>query len=88
MINFMMKKKKHRPFVQKLLLTPFKIGMKVTKLIWRDVPEPGTLILVRHGESEWNVNKTFTVSFYRSFVLYRELGLIHFHISLKIKFEG
>ncbi len=57
----MMKKGKHRPLVQKMLLTPFKIGMKVTKMIWRDVPEPGTLILVRHGESEWNVNKTFTV---------------------------
>ena len=22
--------------------------------------QPGTLILVRHGESEWNLNKTFT----------------------------
>ena len=58
----MMKKGKKRPLVQNLLLTPFKIGMKVTKKMFSSVPEPGTLILVRHGESEWNMNKTFTVS--------------------------
>ena len=60
----MMKKKKQRPFLQKVLMAPFKFGMRVTKTILRDVPEPGTLILVRHGESEWNANKTFTVSFF------------------------
>jgi len=30
------------------------------KVLKRSKTEPGTLILVRHGESEWNRNKTFT----------------------------
>ena len=32
----------------------------VRKLMKSATTEPGTLILVRHGESEWNRNKTFT----------------------------
>jgi hypothetical protein len=32
----------------------------VTKVMKKATIEPGTLILVRHGESEWNRNKTFT----------------------------
>ncbi len=54
----MMKKK--RPFVQQLFFAPLKLAMKVTSKVMNKVPEPGTLILVRHGESEWNANKTFT----------------------------
>jgi hypothetical protein len=29
-------------------------------LVGPRTPNPGTLILVRHGESLWNANKTFT----------------------------
>lgn len=56
----MMKKKKERPFIKRLFMAPIQIGVKVTKKLMNKVPEPGTLILVRHGESEWNANKTFT----------------------------
>jgi 2,3-bisphosphoglycerate-dependent phosphoglycerate mutase len=56
----MMQTNKRRPLYKKVLMAPFQVGMKIGKTIMRDVPEPGTLILVRHGESEWNANKTFT----------------------------
>jgi bisphosphoglycerate-dependent phosphoglycerate mutase len=50
-------KAEQRPFVERILRAPFNI---VSKLGGRKVKEPGTLILVRHGESNWNKNKTFT----------------------------
>jgi hypothetical protein len=37
---------------------PFKLANKL--LFNKPLQEPGTLILVRHGESTWNANKTFT----------------------------
>ena len=39
---------------------PFKKLYRGVKRITLGKKEPGTLILVRHGESEWNANKTFT----------------------------
>ena len=47
----------NRSFLQKVVRLPFKTAKKI---IAKDNQEPGTLILVRHGESEWNKNKTFT----------------------------
>jgi hypothetical protein len=48
----------YRPLLEQLLRIPFKI---VRKIAFPDMAkEPGTLILVRHGESLWNYNKTFT----------------------------
>ena len=47
---------KRRPIWRKLLKFPFRVAKKVLQA----TKEPGTLILVRHGESEWNANKTFT----------------------------
>jgi hypothetical protein len=44
-------------FLQKSITVPLQVGRK---LLPRPTKEPGTLILVRHGESEWNANKTFT----------------------------
>lgn len=52
--------KKERPLWKRLLLVPVQISMKLGRTVTRRYPEPGTLILVRHGESEWNANKTFT----------------------------
>ena len=39
---------------KKNLLKPFRVVFR------RKNTQPGTLILVRHGESEWNRNETFT----------------------------
>jgi 2,3-bisphosphoglycerate-dependent phosphoglycerate mutase len=47
-----------RPMWKKLLRFPFKSSVRA--LFPKSTPEPGTLILVRHGESTWNANKTFT----------------------------
>jgi hypothetical protein len=44
-------------YLKSIIKKPFR---KLKKLITKDKTEPGTLILVRHGESEWNKNKTFT----------------------------
>jgi 2,3-bisphosphoglycerate-dependent phosphoglycerate mutase len=46
-----------RSFFKSVLKFPLKVASKVLSL---KPVEPGTLILVRHGESEWNKNKTFT----------------------------
>lgn len=50
--------KPYRPLLEQLLRIPWKM---VRKIAFPDIAkEPGTLILVRHGESLWNFNKTFT----------------------------
>jgi len=46
-----------RPAWQKILMKPLKF---IRKTIPKSTPQPGTLILVRGGESLWNVNGTFT----------------------------
>ncbi len=50
-------RRKRRPFWKSLLRLPISVGERILP---EDRPEPGTLILVRHGESSWNANKTFT----------------------------
>ena len=49
-------RKSKRPLWKKAVRFPF----KVAKRLLVKKPEVGTLILVRHGESTWNANKTFT----------------------------
>lgn len=51
-------RKKDRPFWTKLLRVPIKSSFRA--IFPKPPTEPGTLILVRHGESTWNANKTFT----------------------------
>jgi hypothetical protein len=46
-----------RSKVMQIARLPFNLACKSIK---QSSVEPGTLILVRHGESEWNLNKTFT----------------------------
>jgi len=48
---------RNRSLLQKTLRLPFRAAKRILS---KDTVEPGTLILVRHGESEWNKNKTFT----------------------------
>ncbi len=50
----------NRSFFQKILRLPVSTAKLPFKVFWKKTREPGTLILVRHGESEWNKNKTFT----------------------------
>lgn len=47
-------RKKKRSLLVRLVRTPLKALFKP------EPSEPGTLILVRHGESTWNANQTFT----------------------------
>lgn len=47
-----------RPFHRTAMRWPFKLAKKI--LFPEIAKEPGTLILIRHGESLWNYNKTFT----------------------------
>jgi 2,3-bisphosphoglycerate-dependent phosphoglycerate mutase len=54
----MMKRGVHRSFWKKLARLPVMAAKKV--LSRGKTTEPGTLILVRHGESTWNRNRTFT----------------------------
>jgi 2,3-bisphosphoglycerate-dependent phosphoglycerate mutase len=50
-------RKKRRPLVARVLRNGLK-GLR--SQVFSDKVEPGTLILIRHGESVWNANKTFT----------------------------
>jgi 2,3-bisphosphoglycerate-dependent phosphoglycerate mutase len=50
--------KSDESFWKRAIRLPIKIGKKI--LSRGETTEPGTLILVRHGESLWNRNKTFT----------------------------
>ena len=50
----------NRSFFQKVLRLPVSTAKLPFKVFSKKTREPGTLILVRHGESEWNKNKTFT----------------------------
>jgi len=47
-----------RPFYRRVMKAPFKLAKRI--LFPEIAKEPGTLILLRHGESLWNYNKTFT----------------------------
>lgn len=49
--------RKKRPLLKKALRFPLKVAKRVLS---KKSSEPGTLILIRHGESQWNHNKTFT----------------------------
>lgn len=52
-------RRKKRSFFKSLLKLPFRIHDAIVSGGVKP-KEPGTLILVRHGESLWNANKTFT----------------------------
>mmetsp|Transcript_2822 Transcript_2822/g.3749 ORF Transcript_2822/g.3749 Transcript_2822/m.3749 type:complete len:928 (+) Transcript_2822:263-3046(+) len=59
--NSMMRKYSDLPFWKKMIYKPIQITKSIIKgNMLNNQGEPGTLILVRHGESEWNANKTFT----------------------------
>jgi len=48
---------KKRPFFKRLLSFPFNFANRILRL---QPKTPGTLIFIRHGESLWNANQTFT----------------------------
>lgn len=50
-------RKRKRVWWKSIIRAPLKVAKKILEPA---VTEPGTLILVRHGESLWNANKTFT----------------------------
>lgn len=54
--------RRQQTLLQKALRIPYNVARAAIRLVERKplLKEPGTLILVRHGESEWNRNKTFT----------------------------
>jgi 2,3-bisphosphoglycerate-dependent phosphoglycerate mutase len=49
-------RRQRRPLWKHLLRLPISVAKNV---LWKP-PQPGTLILIRHGQSVWNSNKTFT----------------------------
>ena len=51
---------KKRFVLERVLKFPFRALRRVTNKRPKNNVEPGVLILVRHGESVWNANKTFT----------------------------
>jgi 2,3-bisphosphoglycerate-dependent phosphoglycerate mutase len=55
----LMKRGKHRSFWKKVIKFPINAAKSILSR-GGATKEPGTLILVRHGESTWNRNKTFT----------------------------
>jgi len=52
-----MQREQNKPLLKRIAKWPFKVLKKAAS---RGTVEPGTLVLVRHGESAWNKNKTFT----------------------------
>ena len=51
--------RKKRGFVSSVIRQMIRVPYRALVGEYKKV-EPGTLILVRHGESSWNANKTFT----------------------------
>mmetsp|Transcript_6726 Transcript_6726/g.10643 ORF Transcript_6726/g.10643 Transcript_6726/m.10643 type:complete len:918 (+) Transcript_6726:182-2935(+) len=55
-----MKNPHKRSRLKQALKAPFQLAKRVAGSNNKKLVQPGTLILVRHGESAWNKNKTFT----------------------------
>lgn len=53
-----MRKRNKRTLLDNVVKFPFRVIRRISN--GKKVKEPGALILVRHGESLWNQNKTFT----------------------------
>jgi Histidine phosphatase superfamily (branch 1) len=54
--DMMVENSKQRSLLRRVVKFPFSVAKKLL----RKPIEPGTLILIRHGESIWNANQTFT----------------------------